>query len=148
MPLDDINNIRRKISEIDVEAEQLNMRITKLYASRRFLKEQLAIAETRSFLELAARVKNLTGDVDDIKTQMDTMKKEKKTSGHFAVLRRIVNAILRNRIFRTVKEWAISAEVSYGSIYNNIEEVEEVIARRGLKLIRDKTKDGTSFRVS
>jgi len=147
MPHDDIFNIRQKISEIDVEVEQLNMRTTKLYASRRFLMEQLATAETRSFLELAATVKNLGGDVDDIKTQVNAMQREKKTSGHFAVLRRIVNAILHARIFRTTKEWARAADVSYGSVYNNMEEVEELIAHKGLKLIKEKTKNGTTFRV-
>jgi hypothetical protein len=39
MPFDDINNIRRKIAEIDVEVEKLDIRRAKLYASRRFLME-------------------------------------------------------------------------------------------------------------
>jgi hypothetical protein len=147
MPFDDINNIRRKIAEIDVEVEQLDIRRTKLYASRRFLMEQLATAETRSFLELVARINSLAGEVDDIKTQVDTMQREKKISGHFAVLRRIVDAILHTRTFTTAREWARVADVSYGSIYNNMPEVEKLIAHKGLRLIKEKTKSGTIFRV-
>lgn len=149
MAIDDINKIRRKIAEVDTEAEQLSIRLNDLYASRRFLKEQLELAEAKVVLDLATTVNGIATEVKDMKSQMNTIQKEKKkTSGHFAVLMRIVNALIDIRRFTTIKDLAKVAEVSRGSINkNNMVEVEKALARKGLKLVREETKHGVILRV-
>ncbi|TBR08524.1 MAG: hypothetical protein EPO62_06495 [Candidatus Nitrosotenuis sp.] len=148
MPLDDINNIRRKIAEVDAELKQVNTQREQLFESRRFLEEQRIMAETKMILEIAAATKEAMNGIKNVQVQISNIEREKKESaGHFAVLMRIVNAIIDTRIFVTAKEWAKAANVSYGSIFNNMIEIEKMIAQKGLKLIIEKTKNGTTFRV-